>query len=337
MSVALRTITRLQDADDINVSLGAGVDEYALCWDNDTAKFVLRAMSGGGVTDHGALTGLSDDDHSQYLLATGARTGASSQAQTFTGGIVASSLTGGSAVDQVVTIKITSGVSAGSYLDIVGGNNGGLLLARFNGTNGLITVPNALMIWAGGYIGCEAGAYIYQIGGTTYLGDTIVNFNHSTNLTIKPRTDGQHLLLVPDGGNCGIGATPGTKLHVALASAATNAVTNVVTVGHDTSGTAAAGFGAGQLFALESSTTAAQSAARVQALWYEATHASRKADLVLTAYDSGGEREGLRIRGNGSAAAIGFFGTAPAERPTGVAVSAAGIHAALVTLGLITA
>ena len=337
MSVALRTITRLQDADDINVSLGAGVDEYALCWDNDTAKFVLRAVSGGGVTDHGALTGLSDDDHSQYLLATGARTGASSQAQTFTGGIVASSLTGGSAVDQAVTIKITSGVSAGSYLDIVGGNNGGLLLARFNGTNGLITVPNALMIWAGGYIGCEAGAYIYQMGGTTYLGDTIVNFNHSTNLTIKPRTDGQHLLLVPDGGNCGIGATPGTKLHVALASAATNAVTNVVTVGHDTSGTAAAGFGAGQLFALESSTTAAQSAARVQALWYEATHASRKADLVLTAYDSGGEREGLRIRGNGSAAAIGFFGTAPAERPTGVAVSAAGIHAALVTLGLITA
>ena len=337
MSVALRTITRLQDADDINVSLGAGVDEYALCWDNDTAKFVLRAMSGGGVTDHGALTGLADDDHSQYLLATGARTGASSQAQTFTNGIIGPTITGGSANDQAMTIKITSGSGAGSYLDIVGGNNGGLLLARFNGTNGSIIVPNALIIWAGGYIGCEAGAYIYQMGGTTYLGDTIVNFNHSTNLTIKPRTDGQHLLLVPDGGNCGIGATPGTKLHVALASAATNAVTNVVTVGHDTSGTAAAGFGAGQLFALESSTTAAQSAARVQALWYEATHASRKADLVLTAYDSGGEREGLRIRGNGSAAAIGFFGTAPAERPTGVAVSAAGIHAALVTLGLITA
>lgn len=59
MSVAVRTITRLQDADDINVTLGAGVDEYALCWDNDTAKFVLRAMSGGGVTDHGALTVLA--------------------------------------------------------------------------------------------------------------------------------------------------------------------------------------------------------------------------------------------------------------------------------------
>ena len=337
MSVALRTITRLQDADDINVSLGAGVDEYALCWDNDTAKFVLRAMSGGGVTDHGALTGLADDDHSQYLLATGARTGASSQAQTFTGGIVASSLTGGSAVDQAVTIKITSGVSASSYLDIVGGNNGGLLLARFNGTNGSIRVLNALNVSAGGYIGCEPGAYLYQVGGTTYMGDTLVNFNTSTNFTLKPRTDGQHILLVPDGGYCGVGVTPATKLHVVLASAVTNAVTNVVTIGHDTSGTPAAGFGAGELFQLESSTTAAQSAARIQALWNDATHASRKADLVLTAYDSGGEREGLRIRGDGSGPALGFFGTAPAARPTGVAVSAAGIHAALVTLGLITA
>ena len=34
---------------------------------------------------------------------------------------------------------------------------------------------------------------------------------------------------------------------------------------------------------------------------------------------------------------VGFYSTAPAAQPTGVAVSAAGIHAALVTLGLITA
>ena len=338
MSVALRTITRLQDADDINVSLGAGVDEYALCWDNDTAKFVLRAMSGGGVTDHGALTGLADDDHSQYLLATGARTGASSQAQTFTNGIIGPTITGGSANDQVMTIKITSGSGAGSYLDFTGGNNGGTLFMRMNGGAGVISLSAPLAVLSGSYIGCENGAYIYQMGGTTYLGDTIVNFNHSTNLTIKPRTDGQHLLLVPDGGNCGIGATPGTKLHVALASAATNAVTNVVTVGHDTSGTAAAGFGAGQLFALESSTTAAQSAARVQALWYEATHASRKADLVLTAYDSGGEREGLRIRGDGSGPALGFYGVAPIARAvlaTGAGATVDNVITALQNLGLV--
>lgn len=42
-----------------------------------------------------------------------------------------------------------------------------------------------------------------------------------------------------------------------------------------------------------------------------------------------------RITAN--ATGIGFFATAPVARPTGVAVTAAGIHAALVTLGLITA
>lgn len=69
MSVAVRTITRLQDADDLNVSLGVGVDEYALTYDHDTGKFVLRAPFAG-------------------LLATGATTGATSQAQAFTNGIV---------------------------------------------------------------------------------------------------------------------------------------------------------------------------------------------------------------------------------------------------------
>ena len=130
---------------------------------------------------------------------------------------------------------------------------------------------------------------------------------------------------------------PGSLLHGLLTSAATNAVTNVVTIGHDTSGTAAAGFGAGQLFALESSTTAAQSAARIQALWYQATHATRKADLVLTAYDTA-EREGLRIRGAGSAPAIGFYGVTPIERATlatGAGASVDDVITALQNLGLV--
>lgn len=57
MSVAVRTITRLQDADDLNVSLGVGVDEYALCWDNDTARFVLRAMGAPDLSGYALLAG----------------------------------------------------------------------------------------------------------------------------------------------------------------------------------------------------------------------------------------------------------------------------------------
>jgi hypothetical protein len=36
-------------------------------------KFNLISGGGGGVTDHGALTGLGDDDHTQYLLVNGTR------------------------------------------------------------------------------------------------------------------------------------------------------------------------------------------------------------------------------------------------------------------------
>jgi len=40
---------------------------------------------------------------------------------------------------------------------------------------------------------------------------------------------------------------------------------------------------------------------------------------------------------NHDGSTVGFYGTAPVARQTGVAVDAAGIHAALVALGLITA
>ena len=95
--------------------------------------------------------------------------------------------------------------------------------------------------------------------------------------------------------------------------------------------------GAGQLFQLESSTTAAQSAARIQALWNDATHATRKADLVLTAYDTA-EREGLRIRGDGSGPAIGFYGVAPIARAvlaTGAGATVDNVITALQNLGLV--
>lgn len=49
--------------------------------------------------------------------------------------------------------------------------------------------------------------------------------------------------------------------------------------------------------------------------------------------------EALEINGalNHDGAGVGFYGTAPVAQQTGVAVSDAAIHAALVNLGLITA
>ena len=57
-----------------------------------------------------------------------------------------------------------------------------------------------------------------------------------------------------------------------------------------------------------------QQSAALTTSWYEATHATRKGDLIAYVTDAGGEREGWRIRGNGSAAAIGFLGATPVGR-----------------------
>lgn len=67
---------------------------------------------------------------------------------------------------------------------------------------------------------------------------------------------------------------------------------------------------------------------------------SSNVDVVLVGKGTGGVRlqDGaattvIRVNTTG----LGFFGATPAAKPTGVAVTAAGIHAALVTLGLIAA
>ncbi len=99
--------------------------------------------------------------------------------------------------------------------------------------------------------------------------------------------------------------------------ASTNSVLDVLTVTRGTIGTAAAGLGGAQKLRLLSTINYTDAAA-IEWLWYEATHASRKADLVLKAYDTA-VREGLRIRGAGSAAAIGFLGATPAARRAHVA------------------
>lgn len=56
-----------------------------------------------------------------------------------------------------------------------------------------------------------------------------------------------------------------------------------------------------------SSTSTAREMADIDAVWATATDASRKARLVLSAWDTSG-REGLRIEASGSAPMIGFFG-----------------------------
>ena len=117
-------------------------------------------------------------------------------------------------------------------------------------------------------------------------------------------------------GNVGIGTiTPSTLVHGILSSATTNAVVNAVTIGHNSTGTAAGSFGVGQLFTLASDTTADQNAGRIIAEVVVATHAARTFRLRGTAYDYTTEREGWRVEGDGSATKLSFFGANAVVKP----------------------
>lgn len=56
--------TNLDDLSDVATS--GATDGQALVYQSGSGNWIPATVSSGGVTDHGALTGLSDDDHPQY-------------------------------------------------------------------------------------------------------------------------------------------------------------------------------------------------------------------------------------------------------------------------------
>ena len=136
----------------------------------------------------------------------------------------------------------------------------------------------------------------------------------------------------------GIGEpVPDSKLHIGQRDAGTNAIVQMATISRNSSGVVAAGFGSSLLFELGDTGADDTKVAKIDALWNTATNGATKGDLVLSAYDTAA-REGLRIRGNGSLPAIGFYGVAPIERAllaTGAGATVDNVITALQNLGLV--
>jgi hypothetical protein len=98
------------------------------------------------------------------------------------------------------------------------------------------------------------------------------------------------------------------------------------------------GNGGDLILSATSSTTARRAQGKILGAWNVSTDATREGDLILYATDYGGDREGLRVRGNGTAPAIGFYGVAPVARQvlaTGTGASVDNVITALQNLGLL--
>lgn len=97
---------------------------------------------------------------------------------------------------------------------------------------------------------------------------------------------------------------------------ATAAAVDVWTINTRSTGTAAASFGAGILFNLESSTTNDRNAGRLKVDWQTATDASRAGRLTLDVFYTSTARTVFQAYATSTASQIGFFGATPVAKPT---------------------
>ena len=105
-----------------------------------------------------------------------------------------------------------------------------------------------------------------------------------------------------------------------------NTYNDVVLLGHDCVATAASEFVVG-------------SAGHPNTKWIPGHYTDTYWDIATanTVKHYAGGQKVIEVNATGGAPYLGFFGAAAVAKPTGVAVDAAGIHAALVQLGLIAA
>lgn len=210
---------------------------------------------------------------------------------------------------------------------------------------------------AGGtFTGSAAYDAVYYTPGRLYLagfggvkiGSGAVSLDTSSDLTIS-KTTGTTLVVSSTAATCatfGGGATFGGAI---TAGASTFTVTDAgttneplaFTLGHNTSGTPASGFGLTFRINAQTSTTTDTAQAAFISEWVDATHATRTGQLSWFVYDSVTAREAMRFKATGAAAAIGFLGASATVRAAitgsrGGNAALASLLTELATKGLIT-
>lgn len=109
-----------------------------------------------------------------------------------------------------------------------------------------------------------------------------------------------------------VGSAPAAVFAVSDATA--NAIYDVFTVAKNSSGAGGAGLGARLLWAAKSSTTVSTGQASLASEWVDATHATRKARITISASDYSGAREGFRCESDGTQIKTSVNGVPAAAR-----------------------
>lgn len=289
----------IQQATDGPGALTIADNAKALVWNQATGHFIMSTVN---AADADTLDGL---DSTAFLLATGARSGATSQAQIFTNGIIGP--TWKPSANSTSAIKIQNSDASSNVL-VVDTTNGQV---AFNTTPTDVTFDiykasvsatmrirsDTLDAW---------GLFIRPTARTAYV--AFATTSTPTTPTFQFGVDGNDTRFSISGNNFFpqylIVTTTSTEAR--LTDAGTNAVTTDLIMDHRSTNTPAAGFGVGFLARLHSTTTTAQSAGRLTWEWITATHASRAAAGKLSAFYISTERVGIYWEANSTDIVVGI-------------------------------
>jgi hypothetical protein len=320
--------TRIQSANDFINNSGVGTNLFPITYDHASGKFTLTQLS------HSNLANLNSDDHTQYLLADGSRTGASSSLQAFTSGVITGIVR--PATDSTTAFRIQDAAGSTSVLTVdttngrigVNGAPGAnrLSVKSAGGIDALLVRDSDGKVFWGSTSGFALGGGTYPLG-ILHDGISAAITNSIGDMQIRNTSAAGRLLFRTINTN---------RLLIDALSNGVSAITTNVIVTHTDSGTPATGFGTGINFLLKSSTTADQSAGRLIFKWDVADHATRSATGQLSAYYTTTEHTPVTWGANSGGALLSFYDVAtPIARQTlPLGASSDDIVNALANLGL---
>lgn len=257
-------------------------------------------------------------------------------------------------------LTLPDGSSLGDVVIQTAGGSGGSAFANFPGavnvgtgsstTAGELTVQNDIITASGKYIGLgsSAGRLVFTDAATDTLAVTSASLTVDTGLAVGTASLGGTGTINTSGavtiaGALTVGTADSTNgvFTSNVINSATNAYLDSFVLNRYTSGTAANGLGGLIKTQVEDDNGVLRKAFQLGFTLSTAATASFKARAQFYVEDSSGTREFMRGEASGSAAMLGFYGSAATTKQTvtgsrGANAALASLLTALATLGLIT-
>ena len=288
-----------------------------------------------GVTDHGALTGLSDDDHSQYIFNAPAASARNLITSAEAASIPLSIRAHASQSAAMLAFESSAGTDQAGFdsANRMRALSGGLVMARAGATD-----PFAAVVL--GYIHFDANDRVYISNSATAGAGTLWNWGATliqsfADVNTSLNMEGRKITYTA---RKAVGTAVHHQFNVSIGALVSgDKLATFTTLGNELVGIDHLG----NIILTRPSTTAQREAGAIESTFAVNTDASRQGQVTICATDFNARREGVRVGVDGTNPMIGFLGAAASARTAitgsrGGNAALASLLTELATKGLIT-